>query len=79
MDSKRLPQTCKWAEPTLYQPWPMWLDAWAWPWSCRADGAPKLLPATSDCRECPRWERRDPTEPPPAFTGVLRGRRCGPS
>ena len=59
MDSKRLPQTCQWAEPTLYQPWPMWLDAWAWPWSCRADGAPKLLPTTSDCQECPRWERRD--------------------
>jgi hypothetical protein len=79
METRRLPQTCRWAEPTLHQAWPMWLDAWAWPWSCRAGGAPKLLPTTSDCQDCVRWEGRDPAIPALATTGVLRGRRCGPS
>jgi hypothetical protein len=79
MEARRVPQTCKWAESTLHQSWPMWLDAWAWPWTCRADGAPKLLPTTSECLTCARWERRDANSPAPAFTGVLLGQRCGPS
>jgi hypothetical protein len=54
MDRKRRPQTWKWAEPTLHQAWPLWLHAWSWPWACRADGVPKLLPTTTECEDCYR-------------------------
>ena len=77
MDSQRRPQTCRWAEPTLYQEWPMWLDAWSWPWSCcRIAGSPRSMPATTDCHSCEDWERRDPSIPPPIAAGMMRGRRC---
>jgi hypothetical protein len=78
MEGKRV-QTCKWAGPTLQESWPLWIDAWAWPWTCRADGAPRLLATTSDCLECARWEGRDPGATGTRFTGGLSGRRCGPS
>ena len=59
----RRPGRCKWAEPTIQQPWPMWLDAWSWPWSCRdEDGSHHLLLTVIDCLDCPRWELRDPTQ-----------------
>jgi hypothetical protein len=77
MDVERRPQTCRWAEPTLDQQWPMWLDAWSWPWCCRTeDDVPRLLPATTDCRKCPRWQQREPGKRGVA-AGALRGRRCG--
>ncbi len=78
MTVARRPQTCRWAEPTLHLPWPMWLDAWSWPWSCRAEGnVPRLLPTTAECQDCDHWEAREPSIPPPACIGALRGRRCG--
>jgi hypothetical protein len=76
MNAEHRPQTCRWAEPTLYQAWPMWLDAWSWPWSCRSQTGVRLLPVTTECQDCPRWERRDPADPIPAAFGALRGRRC---
>jgi hypothetical protein len=79
MEVERRPQTCKWAEPTLLQPWPMWLDAWSWPWCCRIDhDVPRLLPTTSECRECRRWRPRETPEPEcRTAAGALHGRRCG--
>ena len=75
MKPKRLPQTCRWAVPTLDLPWPTWLDAWAWPWSCRTeDGDAKIVLSTTVCEDCPRWEFRG--DLPIPFTGALRGRRC---
>jgi hypothetical protein len=74
MDSVHRPQTCRWAEPTLNQAWPMWLDAWAWPWSCiRHAGSPRLVPATTDCESCAHWEPREPSTPPPITVGVTHG------
>jgi len=59
----RRPGRCKWAERTIQQPWPMCLDAWSWPWSCRdEDGSHHLLLTVIDCLDCPRWELRDPTQ-----------------
>lgn len=54
----RTPQTCRWAEPTLYLPWPYWLDAWNMPWSCRRDGLPRLIETTGECGACARFEPR---------------------
>jgi len=68
--------TCKWLEPTLRQPWPIWLDAWSWPWCCVADGLPRLLPARTDCRDCARFEPRDRSMLPLHACGELHGRRC---
>jgi hypothetical protein len=79
MDPKRIPQTCRWAEPTLHQPWPLWLDAWAWPWSCGADAVPRPLPTTTTCQDCLRWEPRDPGRSDPICTGFVRMRRSGPA
>jgi len=74
MDIRR-PQNCKWAEPTLHQPWPFWLDAWSWPWSCCRGDVPRPLGTTDECRECVMWEERGGGAPVQA--GALVGRRCG--
>lgn len=58
MDNKTNVQTCVWAEPTLYQDGPYWLDAWNMPWTCRRDGDPRVLDDTDVCVGCPRWEPR---------------------
>ena len=58
MENKPTVQTCRWAEPTLYQDGPYWLDAWNMPWTCRRDGDPRVLDDTDVCAECPRWEAR---------------------
>jgi hypothetical protein len=79
MDRKRRPQTCKWAEPTLHQAWPLWLDAWSWPWACRADGVPKLLPTTTECEDCYRWEPHAWGTSASVCTGFTRMRRSGPA
>jgi hypothetical protein len=50
---------CKWAEPTLFEPAPDWLEAEAKPWTCHRDAVPKHLETTEICDECPRWEQRD--------------------
>lgn len=55
---KGAPQTCRWAEPTLYLPLPYWLEAWNAPWSCHRDGLPRLIETTDECGDCPRFEPR---------------------
>ena len=55
---KHTPQNCRWAEPTLYLPFPCWLEAWNMPWSCRRDGSPRLIETTAQCNICPRFEPR---------------------
>jgi hypothetical protein len=50
---------CKWAEPTLFERAPRWLEAEAKPWTCHRDAAAKSLETTEVCEDCPRWELRD--------------------
>ncbi len=59
VEPKATVQNCKWAEPTLYQDGPYWLDAWNMPWTCRRDGDPRMLEDTDICQNCPRWEARE--------------------
>jgi len=55
-------QSCRWSEQTLFLPWPMWLEAWEFPWCCRreAPDPPRLLPDVSLCRACREWAPRSP-------------------
>ena len=53
---------CCWAEQTLHLAPPQWLDAWEYPWSCRAAGTFRPIADTRLCADCHRWlprERRD--------------------
>jgi len=59
MDNEHLPRTCKWASPTLFLNWPLWLDAWSWEWSCYSHGAFRPLQRPHECRDCPRWRPRE--------------------
>ena len=56
METKRSATSCRWAIPTLFQAEPIWLDAWARPWTCMRDSAPRTLLTTEECRSCPGWE-----------------------
>jgi hypothetical protein len=58
MNNEHLPRTCKWASPTLFLNWPLWLDAWSWEWSCYRHSAYRPVMTQEDCRACPRWEAR---------------------
>jgi hypothetical protein len=58
MDPRHSPQTCRWAEATLFLPLPYWLEAWNTPWTCRRDGPPRQLESTEECAGCPRFEAR---------------------
>jgi hypothetical protein len=49
-------ENCRWARLTLFQPYPVWLSAEAYPWSCVRDGTPRLLETTEVCRVCPFWQ-----------------------
>lgn len=51
-------QACHWSEQTLFLAWPYWLEAERNPWSCRADGDPRLVEETERCETCGRWVRR---------------------
>ena len=51
-------QRCRWAEPTLLLPNPLWLAAEDSPWSCRRDGTPQIVDDTTVCGTCARWEPR---------------------
>jgi hypothetical protein len=64
MELHHLPQNCKWAELTVLQPMPLWLEAWTCQWTCLAGGAPRVIEASEECTDCPRWEER----PAPAQT-----------
>ena len=67
MEQRHLPQRCKWAEQTLLQPMPLWLEAWTRPWCCLAQGEPRLLDTSDECAQCPCWEERkaEPAERTP--------------
>lgn len=62
METRRLPQTCRWAQPTLFLPLPYWLEAWNTPWTCERDGVPRHLESTHECADCPRFEPRGHAE-----------------
>ena len=55
---------CKYATPTLFLRWPLWIDSWSWPWSCIRDGGPRVLKTGEVCQTCGRWEPRPAGEPP---------------
>ena len=59
MTVRRTVQRCRWAEPTLFLDDPKWMEAEAYPWSCRADGDPELVEDTERCNTCGRWVARD--------------------
>ena len=67
MDAPHYARTCRYATPTLFLQWPHWLDAWEWPWSCAREGRLRLMPSDAGCRQCPRWELREPGATPAAF------------
>jgi hypothetical protein len=58
METPHLPRTCKWSIPTLFAPWPVWLDAWTNEWTCTRDGTARPLEHSEHCRACPRWEEQ---------------------
>ena len=64
VEDKKLPaekgaHNCRWAEPTLFERAPDWLEAEARPWTCHRDADPQRLETTEVCEDCPRWEQRD--------------------
>jgi hypothetical protein len=60
MTEPRNVQRCRWAEPTLFQDSPIWTEAEAYPWSCKADGDPRIVEDTMVCSSCGRWAPRGP-------------------
>lgn len=72
MEATKRPQLCRWAEPTLFMPWPVWLEAWTCPWSCLVDGEPRPLVSTEVCRTCPRWEARPESASAPSSAARVR-------
>jgi hypothetical protein len=55
---KRSAATCRWATPTLFLQWPLWLETEASPWACVRAGTPRILATTDQCAMCPHWEAR---------------------
>jgi hypothetical protein len=55
MEEPRRVQHCRWAQPTLFLAGPLWAHAEDYPWSCDADGRPRLIEDTRVCRSCDRW------------------------
>lgn len=51
-------QQCRWAESTLFLSAPEWLQAWDYPWSCRASGGFRPVADTRVCATCERWQPR---------------------
>ncbi len=49
---------CRWAQPTLFQPGPVWTEAWDCPWTCEAETPVRVIEDTDRCAICPRWEPR---------------------
>lgn len=60
MSEPRTVQGCRWAEPTLFQENPHWTAAEEYPWSCKADGDPRVVENTEVCATCGRWAPRGP-------------------
>ena len=58
---------CQFAVPTLRLEWPLWLDAWSWPWTCTQADHIRLVSDTERCHECAHWHpRTTPTVDAPA-------------
>lgn len=57
MVEPRRVQHCRWAQPTLFLAPPLWTAAEDYPWSCDADGEPRLIEDTGVCLTCGRWVR----------------------
>lgn len=55
MADPRHVQHCRWAQPTLFVAGPLWTAAEEYPWSCDADGEPRLIEDTRVCQACGRW------------------------
>ncbi len=56
MDAHHGIDSCRWARPTLFLPYPLWLEAENTPWTCVRPMPPKLLETTDVCRTCPNVE-----------------------
>lgn len=72
MTEPRNVQRCRWAEPTLFQETSIWTEAEAYPWSCKADGDPRVVEDTSVCATCGRWAPR----PGPGAVAKPAAERC---
>ena len=48
-------QTCRWATPTLFLPWPLWFDAAEHEWSCTRGTRPHGIPQPESCGKCDGW------------------------
>ncbi len=57
METRRMPQHCKWATPTLSMPSPIWLEAWEFQWSCLAEGRPRVITGIEQCLTCELFEK----------------------
>jgi hypothetical protein len=56
MQEKQQAGNCRWAMPTLFVPFPIWLEAEDFAWTCTRDAEPHPLLTTEPCENCPRWE-----------------------
>jgi hypothetical protein len=57
MNNRQLDHKCRWAVPTVFLPYPLWLEGEHAPWSCECDGTAVPLETTETCLDCPRFER----------------------
>lgn len=67
MTNVRTVQNCRWAEPTLFSRYPVWMGSDDYPWTCYSTGLPKPVEDTTVCVVCKRWEgrvTRDAASPP---------------
>jgi hypothetical protein len=48
--------SAKWSTPTVFTPWPLWMDTWTTEWTCARDAELRPLEHSECCRTCPRWE-----------------------
>jgi hypothetical protein len=56
MQDKHQAGNCRWAMPTLFVPFPIWLEAQDSAWTCARDPDPRPLLTTELCQSCLRWE-----------------------
>ena len=62
MAETRRIQHCRWAQPTLFLAGPLWAAAEDYPWSCNADGEPRLVEDPQVCGVCRRWTSNEPSK-----------------
>jgi hypothetical protein len=55
MADARTVKNCRWAEPTIFAPFPQWMANEEYPWTCHADGKPRSVQNPEVCEDCPRW------------------------